>query len=80
MLDEDEIDVPATGADKMEKVKQLTEQMDKHGLSDRITTGVLASLEASRDVKITSSSLVFHGKVLIADSTIEVIPVEDMVF
>jgi len=72
MLDEDEIDFPATGADKMEKVKQLTEQMDKHGLSDRVTTGVLASLEASRDVKITSSSLVFHGKVLIADSTIEV--------
>ena len=72
MLDEDENDVPATGADKMEKVKQLTEQMDKHGLSDRVTTGVLASLEASRDVKITSSSLVFHGKVLITDSTIEV--------
>lgn len=72
MLDEDEIDTPATGADKMEKVKKLTEQMDKHGLSDRVTTGVLASLEASRDVKIISSSLVFHGKVLIADSTIEV--------
>ncbi|KAK5053111.1 ABC transporter ATP-binding protein arb1 [Exophiala bonariae] len=72
MLDEDEIDTPATGADKMEKVKKLTEQMDKHGLSDRVTTGVLASLEASRDVKIISASLVFHGKVLIADSTIEV--------
>lgn len=72
MLDEDELDTPATGADKMEKVKKLTEQMDKHGLSDRVTTGVLASLEASRDVKIISSSLVFHGKVLIADSTIEV--------
>ncbi len=72
MLDEDEEDAPATGADKMDKVKKLTEQMDKHGLSDRVTTGVLASLEASRDVKITSSSLVFHGKVLIQDSTIEV--------
>jgi ATP-binding cassette, subfamily F, member 2 len=72
MLDEDEEDAPATGAEKMEKVKKLTEQMDKHGLSDRVTTGVLASLEASRDVKITSSSLVFHGKVLIQDSTIEV--------
>ena len=65
MLDEDEEDAPATGADKLDKVKKLTEQMDKHGLSDRVTTGVLASLEASRDVKITSSSLVFHGKVLI---------------
>lgn len=72
MLDEDEMDVPATSADKMDKVKQLTEQMDKHGLSDRVTTGVLASLEASRDVKITSASLVFHGKVLISDSTLEV--------
>jgi ATP-binding cassette, subfamily F, member 2 len=72
MLDEDEEDAPATGAEKMEKVKKLTEQMDKHGLSDRVTTGVLASLEASRDVKITSASLVFHGKVLIQDSTIEV--------
>jgi ATP-binding cassette subfamily F protein 2 len=71
MLDEDEEDV-ATSADKMGKVKQLTDQMDKHGLSDRVTTGVLASLAASRDVKITSASLVFHGKVLISDSTLEV--------
>ncbi|KIX94622.1 uncharacterized protein Z520_09668 [Fonsecaea multimorphosa CBS 102226] len=72
MLDEDEEDAPATSTDKMDKVKKLTEQMDKHGLSDRVTTGVLASQEASRDVKITSASLVFHGKVLITDSTIEV--------
>jgi ATP-binding cassette subfamily F protein 2 len=33
---------------------------------------VLASLEASRDVKITSASLVFHGKVLFNDTTLEV--------
>lgn len=72
MLDEDEQDVPATTADKMDKVKKLTEQMDKHGLSDRVTTGVLASQEASRDVKITSCSLVFHGKVLIQDATLEI--------
>jgi ATP-binding cassette subfamily F protein 2 len=72
MLDEDEEDAPATDAGKMEKIKKLTEQMDKHGLSDRVTTGVLASLESSRDVKISSASLVFHGKVLIQDSTIEV--------
>ncbi|EXJ76989.1 ABC transporter ATP-binding protein ARB1 [Capronia epimyces CBS 606.96] len=72
MLDEDELDAPATTSDKMDKVKKLTEQMDKHGLSDRVTTGVLASQEASRDVKITSCSLVFHGKVLIQDSTLEV--------
>lgn len=62
---------PATTAAKMSDVKKLTEQLDKHGLSDRVTTGVLASLAASRDVKINSVSLVFHGKVLITDTTLE---------
>jgi ATP-binding cassette, subfamily F, member 2 len=65
-------DVPATTKAQMETVKKLTEQMDKHGLSDRVTTGVLASQEQSRDVKITSCTLVFHGKVLITDSTLEI--------
>jgi ATP-binding cassette, subfamily F, member 2 len=55
-----------------ERVKQLALQEDEHGLSDRVTTGVLASQEASRDVKITSASLVFHGRVLINDTTIEI--------
>ena len=64
-------DAPATTDDKMSKVSKLTAQMDKHGLSDRVTTGVLASLAASRDVKITSTSLVFHGRVLITDATLE---------
>ncbi|KAF2768434.1 ABC transporter domain-containing protein [Teratosphaeria nubilosa] len=54
------------------KAAKLKLQEDKHGLSDRVTTGVLSSLEASRDVKITSASLVFHGKVLFNDTTIEV--------
>ena len=76
LLDGDGNGVPgdeeaATSQSKMGDVKKLTEQMDKHGLSDRVTTGVLASLESSRDVKITSASLVFHGKVLITDTTIE---------
>lgn len=62
---------PATTAEKAVEVKKLTDQMDKHGLSDRVTTGVLASLAASRDVKISSVSLVFHGKVLITDTTLE---------
>ena len=62
---------PATTDEKMSTVKKLTEQMDKHGLSDRVTTGVLASLAASRDVKINSVSLVFHGKVLITDTMLE---------
>lgn len=70
MMDADE--EHATTAEKMDKVKKLNEQMDKFGLSDRVTTGVLASMEASKDVKITSASLVFHGKVLITDSTLEV--------
>lgn len=55
-----------------EKIKKLALQEDESGISDRVTTGVLASLEASRDVKITSASLVFHGKVLFNDTTIEV--------
>ena len=62
---------PATSQDKMSEVKKLTDQLDKHGLSDRVTTGVLASLQQSRDVKINSASLVFHGKVLITDTTLE---------
>lgn len=64
-------DEPATGADKMDEVKRLADQMDKYGLSDRVTTGVLSSVASSRDVKITSASLVFHGRVLITDSTLE---------
>jgi ATP-binding cassette, subfamily F, member 2 len=71
MLDEDELDQPATTNEKMTKVQKLTEQLDRHGLSDRVTTGVLSSLATSRDVKITSVSLVFHGKVLITDTTLE---------
>jgi ATP-binding cassette, subfamily F, member 2 len=66
-----ETDEPATSADKADEVKRLAEQMDKHGLSDRVTTGVLSSTAASKDVKITSVSLVFHGRVLISDSTLE---------
>lgn len=64
-------DQPATSAKKIDEVKRLADQMDKHGLSDRITTGVLSSLQQSRDVKITSVSLVFHGRVLITDTTLE---------
>jgi len=64
-------DAPATSGDKLDEVKRLADQMDKHGISDRVTTGVLASTPASKDVKITSTSLVFHGRVLITDSTLE---------
>ena len=68
---EDPSEQPATTDDKMKEVEKLTAQMDKHGLSDRVTTGVLSSIPSSRDCKITSASLVFHGKVLITDSTLE---------
>ncbi|RGP65821.1 ABC transporter atp-binding arb1 [Fusarium sporotrichioides] len=64
-------DAPATSGDKLDEVKRLADQMDKHGISDRVTTGVLASTQTSKDVKITSTSLVFHGRVLITDSTLE---------
>lgn len=64
-------DVPATDDAKMEKVKALSNQKDKHGLSDRITTGVLASVVTSRDVKIISASLTFHGRVLLNETNLE---------
>jgi ATP-binding cassette subfamily F protein 2 len=68
---------PGDGADspvsskRAEEIKRLAEQMDRFGLSDRVTTGVLSSLKQSRDVKLTSVSLVFHGRVLITDTTLE---------
>ncbi|KAF2811016.1 ATP-binding cassette sub-family F member 3 [Mytilinidion resinicola] len=64
--DDDEVD------ENSEVLQKLKLQEDKDGISDRVTTGVLSSLEASRDVKITSASLVFHGKVLFNDTTLEV--------
>lgn len=54
-----------------EEIAKLKLQQDKHGLSDRVTTGVLDSLVTSRDIKLSSVSLLFHGKVLIQDSTLE---------
>ncbi|KAK4100201.1 hypothetical protein N658DRAFT_497680 [Parathielavia hyrcaniae] len=66
-----ESDEPATKAEKMDEVKRLADQMDKHGLSDRVTTGVLASTPTSKDVKVTSVNLTFHGRVLITDSILE---------
>ncbi|KAI1339431.1 ABC transporter ATP-binding protein ARB1 [Xylariaceae sp. FL0016] len=54
-----------------DKVKRLADQKDAHGLSDRITTGALASVESSRDVKIISASLTFHGRVLLSETNLE---------
>ena len=72
LQDADGDPLPIDDAEMAEKVKKLELQEDKHGLSDRVTTGVLASQPASRDVKITSASLVFHGRVLFNDTTIEI--------
>lgn len=57
--------------DAAAQIAKLKMQTDEHGLSDRVTTGVLDSLETLRDIKISSLSLLFHGKVLIQDSTLE---------
>ncbi|TID19701.1 ABC transporter ATP-binding protein ARB1 [Venturia nashicola] len=70
--DEYNSDEDGASAAFQEKIAKLSLQEDKDGLSDRVTTGVLSSLEASRDVKITSASLVFHGKVLFNDTQLEV--------
>ncbi|KAI6778588.1 ATP-binding cassette sub-family F member 2 [Emericellopsis cladophorae] len=64
-------DAPATNDKSAAEIDRLASQMDKHGISDRVTTGVLSSVASSKDVKITSVSLVFHGRVLITDSTME---------
>ncbi|KAG7792681.1 hypothetical protein KL910_000921 [Ogataea haglerorum] len=58
----------SSAADEIEKLKL---QQDKDGLSDRVTTGVLDSLETSRDIKMSSVSLLFHGNVLLQDSSLE---------
>lgn len=61
----------ATDAKKLERIKALADQKDKEGLTDRITTGVLASNPASKDVKIISATLTFHGRVLLNETTLE---------
>ena len=57
--------------DEASQIARLKLQADDDGISDRVVTGVLESLPASRDVKLSSVSLLFHGKVLIQDSTLE---------
>ncbi|KAK6832957.1 ABC transporter ATP-binding protein ARB1 [Apiospora arundinis] len=57
--------------DKQSKIDALAAQADKEGLSDRITTGVLASTPTSKDVKIITATLTFHGRVLLNETTLE---------
>lgn len=54
-----------------QQIDRLKLQTDADGLSDRVTTGVLESLVSSRDIKLSSVSLLFHGKVLLQDSILE---------
>ncbi|KAK6199467.1 ABC transporter [Scheffersomyces amazonensis] len=63
--EEDEVE------DSQAQIAKLKLQQDDDGISDRVTTGVLESLQTSRDIKISSVSLLFHGKVLLQDSTLE---------
>lgn len=63
---------PVTSEDvALPALSKLALQEDSNGLSDRVTTGVLASITSSRDVKVGAVSLVFHGKVLVQDTTLE---------
>ncbi|KAI1822738.1 ABC transporter ATP-binding protein ARB1 [Xylaria intraflava] len=64
-------DLPATSEQDTDKVKRLADQKDSQGLSDRITTGVLASISSSRDVKVISASLTFHGRVLLNETDLD---------
>lgn len=66
--DAEETDDAAATAEAIEKLKL---QQDEDGISDRVVTGVLDSLQTSRDIKMSSVSLLFHGKVLIQDSELE---------
>lgn len=62
---------PTTSEDALPVLSKLALQEDANGLSDRVTTGVLASITSSKDVKVGAVSLVFHGKVLVQDTTLE---------
>jgi ATP-binding cassette subfamily F protein 2 len=57
--------------DAATQIAKLKLQQDEHGLSDRVVTGVLQSLSSSRDIKLSQVSLLFHGKVLLQDSVLE---------
>ncbi|KAJ1930439.1 ABC transporter ATP-binding protein arb1 [Tieghemiomyces parasiticus] len=64
---------------KAGKAAAATEDVDPNSLSlkelalksDRTATGVLTSIPTSRDMKIESFSLSFHGRVLVSNATLE---------
>ena len=52
-------------------VNSVAENLDKMGVNDRSTTGVLTSHPQSRDIHFESFTLLFHGHELLADSKLE---------
>jgi ATP-binding cassette subfamily F protein 2 len=60
----------AAAADS-QTVDNLANGADKLVISDRTCTGVLCSHPLSRDIRIESLSLTFHGHDLIVDSDLE---------
>ncbi|XP_023521496.1 ABC transporter F family member 1-like [Cucurbita pepo subsp. pepo] len=61
----------AASADSQNGVDKLANGVDALQLSDRTCTGVLCSHPLSRDIRIESLSVTFHGHDLIVDSELE---------
>jgi ATP-binding cassette subfamily F protein 2 len=58
-------------ASKKASVEEVTSAFEQAKLSYRTCTGVLASRPQDKDVKITAFSLSYHGRVLIAETELE---------
>ncbi|EDQ84909.1 uncharacterized protein MONBRDRAFT_35317 [Monosiga brevicollis MX1] len=58
-------------AAKADEITPITSELEKVALNARNTTGVLASHEQSRDVKLINFSLTYHGVVMFEDTTLE---------
>uniref|UniRef100_A0A2P2KY81 ABC transporter domain-containing protein n=1 Tax=Rhizophora mucronata TaxID=61149 RepID=A0A2P2KY81_RHIMU len=62
----------ASGSDAMNgRVEKLSSDVAELQISDRTCTGVLCSHPLSRDIRIESLSVTFHGHDLIVDSMLE---------
>ncbi|VFQ71529.1 unnamed protein product [Cuscuta campestris] len=62
---------PATSGVEINGADNLSNGVKELQISDRTCTGVLCSHPLSRDIRIESLSLTFHGHELIADSELE---------
>ena len=61
----------AAASEPEPEVNKVTEVLEKVKLSHRTCTGVLASKPVDRDLKISSFSLSYYGRVLIAETELE---------